>query len=115
MIVGLIGDLGTGKTTFVQKVGRALGITEPITSPTFVIQKIYELQNQPFKKLVHIDAYRLDSAEELAKLKWDELISDPGNLVMVEWADKVTEIMPEGTINLRFSYVHNKYTIELLS
>lgn len=89
VIVALKGDLGSGKTSFVQGVARALGITEHVTSPTFVLEKMYEIVGDPdFTRLVHIDAYRLEKEEDLRALGFDEL-SRPGNLVFVEWPEKV--------------------------
>ena len=96
-VVGLYGDLGAGKTTFTKGVAKALGIFEVIASPTFVIMKIYELSEQLFKHLVHIDAYRLEKSSELKHLGWSEIIYDPENLVLVEWPEKVADIMPEHT------------------
>src|ERR1700741_1595530 len=68
LLVTLSGELGAGKTSFTQGLARALGVSEPITSPTFVLEKVYELSNQPFSRLVHIDAYRLDGEKSLTPL-----------------------------------------------
>jgi len=95
-VVGLIGELGAGKTSFVQGLAEALGITEPITSPTFVLEKIYQLEGALFQQLIHIDAYRLDGEHELKQLNWDTLIVDPKNLIVIEWADSVMSALPEG-------------------
>jgi tRNA threonylcarbamoyladenosine biosynthesis protein TsaE len=94
-VVGLYGNLGAGKTAFTQCVARTLGVVEKVLSPTFVIMKIYELENQAFKHLIHIDAYRMDSSDELAHLGWRDLISDPHNLILIEWPERVADIMPE--------------------
>jgi|TARA_Y100000310_G_scaffold122869_2_gene121622 tRNA threonylcarbamoyladenosine biosynthesis protein TsaE len=102
LVVGLYGELGAGKTTFVQEVALSLGITQSVTSPTFVIQKVYKLTNQPFKHLVHIDAYRLESSEELKAIGWNETISSPDNLVFVEWADKVEGILSNDVLKISF-------------
>src|SRR6185295_9613936 len=80
-IVGLYGDLGSGKTCFMQGVGATLGISENIVSPTFVIEKIYKLEHDSFSHLIHIDAYRLEKAEELLHLGWQEIIDNPANLI----------------------------------
>jgi len=96
-VVGLIGELGAGKTSFVQGVAEALGITESVTSPTFVLEKIYQLVDAPFGQLIHIDAYRLDGEHELKQLDWDTLIGNPKNLIVIEWADRVMRALPEGT------------------
>jgi tRNA threonylcarbamoyladenosine biosynthesis protein TsaE len=105
LVVGLIGELGAGKTTFTQYVAKSLGISEHITSPTFVIEKIYALPpevSSRFSHFVHIDAYRLTSGRELQTLGWDRLISDHKNLIFVEWADKVKDIIPQGSPLLSF-------------
>ena len=88
-LITLQGELGAGKTAFAQAVARALGVEEVVTSPTFVLEKIYALHDQPFKRLVHIDAYRLESGADIAPLGFDELSQDPGNLVLFEWPEKV--------------------------
>lgn len=105
-VVGLYGDLGAGKTSFTQGVAKALGVTENIVSPTFVIEKIYELGNQKFSHLIHIDAYRLDDESELLDLGFQKLISDPKNLILIEWPEKVLGIMPEH-IKIKFSHIES--------
>src|SRR3989338_5551126 len=87
IVVALIGELGAGKTTFVQKFANAYGTHETLTSPTFVILKKYG-------NLVHIDAYRLKNAKELEDLGVRELIADPKNIIFIEWADSVKELLP---------------------
>ncbi len=94
-VVGLSGDLGAGKTTFVQVLAKELGVHETITSPTFVIQKTYPLKQQKFARLVHIDAYRLTNTDELEALGFRALRDDPGNLIVVEWPERVSEILGE--------------------
>jgi|SRR3989344_6744341 len=100
MVVGLSGHLGAGKTAFVKSVARHLGIVEDVTSPTFVIMKIYPTQSgaanleavpltDQWHRLVHIDAYRLESREELDVLEWERLVSDKHNLIMIEWPENV--------------------------
>lgn len=93
-IVALSGDLGVGKTAFVKAAAQHFEIIEDITSPTFVIQKEYEIANHPvFTKMIHIDAYRLESAQELEYLKWLETISDPQTIVFIEWPEQVQGIL----------------------
>ncbi len=95
MVVGLYGELGSGKTSFTQGIAKSLGVLENVTSPTFVIEKIYELENKKFQHLVHIDAYRLEKSEELTHLGWQEVLADHSNLVLIEWPEKVEDIMPQ--------------------
>lgn len=104
-VVALHGDLGAGKTTFVQEVAHTLGIYEDVVSPTFVIQKNYLLEGQVFGKLVHIDAYRLENAEELKVLGWEDVQRDPANLVCIEWAENVADLLAPETHHVYFAYV----------
>lgn len=98
VVVGLCGPLGSGKTVFVQAVAEALGVREHVTSPTFVIMKIYEIDSKVgpllWKRLVHIDAYRLERPEEVGALNFESVVTDPHNLVLIEWADNIEKAMP---------------------
>jgi len=107
-VVGLYGDLGSGKTTFVQAVAKLLGVTRSVQSPTFVIMKFYPLSVVSYKLLVHVDAYRLKSGEELKKLGWDELIKQPHTLILVEWANLVEDVMPKESTKLQFEFIDDK-------
>lgn len=89
VLVGLSGHLGAGKTAFVKEVAKGLGVKEEITSPTFVIMKIYETKHSRWHRLVHIDAYRLEKREELEVLRLEDVMADPHNLVMIEWPENV--------------------------
>ncbi len=104
-IVGLYGNLGAGKTTFTQSVARELGITQPITSPTFVIEKIYEIKHNNFARLIHIDAYRLEGGRELQNLNFEELVSNKNNLIFIEWPENVKDILPDNHIKLFCEFV----------
>lgn len=80
-LVTLSGELGAGKTAFTKAIARSLGVEEIVNSPTFVLEKIYLLPDgQPFKRLVHIDAYRLEKDADLAPLGFDERMKDSGSL-----------------------------------
>ena len=98
IVIALIGELGAGKTTFVQKFARAYGILENITSPTFVIFKKYDT-------FVHIDAYRLKNSKELMDLGFQKFLDDPNNVICIEWADRVLDILPEDRITIHFDHV----------
>lgn len=93
LVVGLYGDLGAGKTTFMKYVAEAFGIENTIQSPTFVIQKIYNLKDKQFKNLVHIDAYRIEEEKETSALKWQETVSNPQNIVFVEWPERISGVI----------------------
>ena len=101
-LVTLSGELGAGKTAFVKAVARALGVEEVVTSPTFVLEKVYLLSDQTFKRLIHIDAYRLERGVDLAPLGFDELMKDPGNLILLEWPENVANALPTPTARLSF-------------
>jgi len=95
-VIGLSGELGAGKTTFVQALAKVLRITEHVTSPTFVIARFYDVPAHPrFKKLVHIDAYRIEHESELRPLGYESLLADPGNLVVIEWPSLLGKNFPE--------------------
>jgi len=104
-IVGLSGDLGSGKTAFVQSVAAALGVEQTVTSPTFVIEKIYKLKNQKFEHLIHIDAYRLESGDELLHLGWEEISHNSKNLILIEWPERVHDILPPHTQTTHFTCI----------
>ena len=106
-VVGLYGDLGAGKTTFVQAAATALGVTETVNSPTFLIFKKYQLlvTSSRYSFLVHIDAYRLKYSDELRRLRFDELLADPANLIFIEWADRVADILPPDHRKIFFEFV----------
>lgn len=113
-VVALSGDLGAGKTTFVQAIAKELGIEEPVNSPTFVIEKVYSIQGSTlnaFKCLVHIDAYRLNSAQEISVLGWPQLVADPGNLIFVEWPEHVSGAVPHDAIRIVLSGTGDERTI----
>jgi len=104
-VIALHGDLGAGKTTFTQNMARALGVTEPVVSPTFLIQKKYSLEGQIFANLIHIDAYRLESADQLEVLGWEDLVRDPSNLIVIEWPEHIEAILAPETKHIYFEYI----------
>ena len=107
-VVALSGDLGAGKTTLTQAIARELGISENVISPTFVIMKSYPINKGIHANLVHIDAYRLDSHKELERLGWAELIADSKNLILIEWPERVAEIMPEHFRKISLSHKNDE-------
>ncbi len=95
----LVGDLGAGKTHFVQGVAAGMGASGPATSPTFTLVHEYTGGRMP---VFHFDFYRLENASEALALGWEEYIDDGGGLTLVEWADKFPALLPPGTRWLRF-------------
>lgn len=101
-LVTLSGELGAGKTAFTKAVAKYLGIEEVVTSPTFVLEKIYLLGGEAskFKRLVHIDAYRLEQGSDLSTLGFDELMQDAENLILLEWPEKVSDALPVPSVKI---------------
>jgi len=112
IILALSGQLGSGKTTFVQGLARGLGIRERIQSPTFVLMKWYQLGKQfiPFRHLVHVDAYRLESLAEARHLDLRDTFKDRDAIIVVEWAERIGKVIPHGAVWLRF--IHGKRASE---
>ncbi|MBU0647111.1 tRNA (adenosine(37)-N6)-threonylcarbamoyltransferase complex ATPase subunit type 1 TsaE [Patescibacteria group bacterium] len=97
-IIGLIGNLGAGKTLFTKGIAIKLGIKKSITSPTFVLMKIYPVNShEQIKFLVHIDAYRIKSANDLIAIGANEHFDQPDTVTIIEWADKIKKILPKKT------------------
>lgn len=104
-IIALSGDLGAGKTTFVQGLALGLGITEPIQSPTFVLLNIYE-------GLYHFDLYRLKTSSDFTSLGFDEYFHK-GGICAIEWPDRIANLLPAETIYIEISYKNQGRTIEV--
>lgn len=110
-VIGLEGELGGGKTTFLQGFARGLGIREKILSPTFVIMKKFKIRGNSysnsckFANLYHIDCYRIQKPKELIDLGFKEIISEPKNIVVIEWADRVRKIIPKTAIWIKFKFI----------
>ena len=110
-VILLQGELGGGKTTFAQGILHALGAEGPFTSPTFVIMKRYELKEQKtgnkehkvgFNTIYHFDCYRVES-RDILNLGWEEIINNPHNLVLVEWPERIENILPKNAVRIGFA------------
>lgn len=104
-VFALSGDLGAGKTTFSKGFARALGVEKQVTSPTFNIMKIYPIKNKKIRKLVHVDAYRLESVEDANSIGLDEIISDPTSVTIVEWPERIWGLIKNRAISIKFTFV----------
>lgn len=104
--VGLSGNLGAGKTEFVRAIIESLGVSEPVTSPTFVLEKIYRLpEGNKFKQLIHIDAYRLTEEDNLKPLALEEIFAGPENVVFIEWPENIRQALPGDMIEVGIEHV----------
>ena len=100
-LVTLSGELGAGKTTFTQYIAKALGVADTVNSPTFVIEKIYEIpEDARFSRLVHIDAYRLQGVSDLNVLGFGEVMSHRGTLILLEWPEQVVGISEQASVRI---------------
>ncbi len=105
VVIGLEGDLGSGKTTFAQGFAKGLGVKEKILSPTFLIYRVYGFSRSYF---FHVDCYRLKGPKELLALSWKEIIANPKNVVIVEWAERVKKILPKNTLWVSLEHAGQK-------
>ena len=100
-IVCLYGELGAGKTTIVSGFAKGLGLRKRILSPTFVIERQYQIPKSK-RILFHIDLYRLETIRQIEDLGISELLNDKKNIVMVEWAEKLESLLPKRRIEVKF-------------
>ena len=118
LVLALYGDLGSGKTTCAQALAEALGETEKIKSPTLIIFKKSKIpassagrenkkwREKGFENFYHFDVYRINSEKEILNLGWEEIISNPKNIVLAEWADKIENILPKSCVKINFKHLN---------
>ncbi|HEB13611.1 MAG TPA: tRNA (adenosine(37)-N6)-threonylcarbamoyltransferase complex ATPase subunit type 1 TsaE [candidate division CPR3 bacterium] len=102
IVLALKGELGSGKTTFVQGLAKGLGVQGRVLSPTFLVVKEFELPHTNKTMLYHIDCYRLESSQELLDLGFKSIVANPKNIVVIEWADRVKKILSKDTKWIHF-------------
>ncbi len=105
VVLALEGELGSGKTTFIQGFAKGLGINQKILSPTFILIKCYTLHATRCKNFYHVDCYRTKSPKELLDLGFRDIISHPQSIVAVEWAERVKRILPKGAARVKFKII----------
>ena len=117
LVLALMGDLGSGKTTFAQAFAEGLGVKEKVKSPTFIIFRKSKIPASPagrenkgwrekgFLYFYHFDIYRIHNEKEILNLGWEEIISNPKNIVLVEWADKIEKILPKNSVKINFKHL----------
>jgi tRNA threonylcarbamoyladenosine biosynthesis protein TsaE len=111
-IIGLTGELGGGKTTFLQGFAKGLGIKEKILSPTFVIMKKFKIRGNSclnlckFVYFYHLDCYRIKKPKEILDLDFKKIILNPQNIIAIEWAEKIKKILPKNTFIFKFKFIN---------
>ena len=110
-VICLYGELGVGKTTFVQGLAKELGVKKRVTSPTFILIREYKIKNCQIAKLpnckflYHTDCYRIKSERDVKSIDLSEIWEDKNNLVVIEWAGKIKKILPQKRIDIKFEYI----------
>lgn len=115
-VLVLEGDLGGGKTTFLQGFARGLEIKDRILSPTFVLMKRFAIKkkNKPgFTDFYHFDCYRVKNHKDILALGFEEIVSDPHNVIAVEWAERIKKIIPKDAVIFKFEFI-NKTTRRII-
>jgi tRNA threonylcarbamoyladenosine biosynthesis protein TsaE len=123
-VIALHGDLGAGKTTFMQGFAHGLSIKKNVISPTFIIMRSYKLSSlsdpskglrqAQAKNLYHLDLYRIETEAEAIDLGVTDLMGQPENIVAIEWPEKIENLLPEKTIHIYFEYIEeNKRSIRI--
>ncbi len=115
-VVGLSGELGAGKTTFTKILARELGIKRNVSSPTFILERTYRIPSsgryaRRFSRLVHIDAYRLTRHDTIFANHLRALRSDPRNLILIEWPERIGRMLPKNILRISFAHKDEKTRI----
>jgi len=114
IIFSLDSELGGGKTTFIKGFSKGLGVKYVIKSPTFVIMKSYKLQATSYKFFYHFDCYRILKSKEILGLNFKKIISNPKNIVAIEWGSRIKSILPDNHSQIKFRVIdENIRKIEL--
>lgn len=112
-VIALLGELGAGKTTFTQGFAKALGIRDKIISPTFILIRQHPLPNSKMV-LYHVDLYRLESVNP-KDIGLEEIISNPQNIILIEWAEKIANKLPINSTKILFRKIsENQREIEVI-
>lgn len=104
VVVTMSGDLGAGKTTLASELAKLFSVKEDVVSPTYVIMKKYPVSWKGIENFYHIDAYRIENDDEILILGWEEIVSNPANLVFVEWPEKIHKHVPKNHIEIKLSH-----------
>lgn len=114
-VVALRGDLGSGKTVFVGGILNGLGLRARAVSPTFILMRRFSLRRGLFQNAYHFDCYRLRKPRELGVLGFKEIIAEPKNIVLVEWAERTGRFLPKRRLDVQLKHTarENERTVRL--
>lgn len=98
VVVGFTGPLAAGKTEFIRGLLRSAGVEGTVTSPTYTIETVYQLPDSSFVRAYHIDAYRLEDGQDLFDIGFEDRLADEEGIILIEWADRVENALPEDAI-----------------
>jgi len=102
LVLALDGELGAGKTTFLKGFAKGLGINKKIQSPTFILMNRFPLKDKKFANFYHFDCYRIENEKEMDCLDFNDVLDKKTNIVCIEWASKIKNILPKKAINIDF-------------
>lgn len=109
LIIGLQGELGSGKTSFLKGFVRPFGVDEKkILSPTFIIMRRIPINFKKFRNFYHIDCYRIKNKKDLENLNFFTILKNPKNIVAIEWVEKIKKFLPDNIISLKFRFLNKK-------
>lgn len=114
-VIALKGDLGAGKTTFIQGLMKRLGVKGKVMSPTFTLLRTYKIRSEEFEKVHHFDCYRISNPSEMKELGFKEMMRDPKAIILIEWPERITGALPRKkvTVSLRYGETINKRMVEV--
>lgn len=109
-VLALRGNLGGGKTTFLQGFAKGLNIQNKVLSPTFNIYKKFQIPNpksqiSKFKHFYHFDCYRIKNAKEILEVGFKDIILNSENIIAIEWSEKIKKELPKSAINIKFDFI----------
>ena len=103
-VIALVGNLGAGKTIFIKGLAKGLGVKQTITSPTFVLMKIYPVRSSSIRYLCHVDVYRLTRGQDLVDIGLNDWLGQKDVVTVIEWANQVKEILPRKRIEVKINF-----------
>lgn len=106
-VIALIGELGSGKTTFTQGFAKGLNIKDKIISPTFVLIRQHQIPGKN-AQLFHLDLYRLEDSQDLQILGIQDMLENPNNIILIEWAEKALNLLPKNIVTIKFRTIDEK-------